>query len=73
MNYFLFIRKRKKDKEVKNVITYGRKNDMAISVSQAYIQGTDQNSDTVPDLCSVSAALLCCLFTFQHFLSEAFF
>lgn len=57
MNYFLFIKKGIKGKEVKNVIICCRKNYMAISVSQVYVQGADRNSDAVPDFCSVSAAL----------------
>lgn len=73
MNYFLFIKKGKKDKEVKNVIICRRKNYMAISVSQAYLQGIDQNSDTLPDFGVSHQRCLCCLFTFQHFLSEVFF
>lgn len=46
---FPLYQKGKKDKEVKNVIICCRKNYMAISVSQAYIQGTNQNSDTLTD------------------------
>lgn len=46
---FPLYQKGKKAKEVKNVIICCRKNYMAISVSQARSQGTNQNPDMLPD------------------------